>query len=83
MLDYAAIRTRKDRARVRVNLMSMLIRGLRDNKVNVIVLNDVPPGHGLHVITEDVGFTRAIVGLTIRDLTGRTSDHPYITFSGR
>ena len=56
---------------------------IEEHKVNVIVLKDVPPVHGQHVDTEDVGFTRPIVGLTIHILTGRTSDHPSITFSGR
>jgi predicted nucleotidyltransferase len=32
LLDYAAIRTRKDRARFRVELMSTLIHELTDNK---------------------------------------------------
>lgn len=51
LLDRARLPTSRDRGEVRIQLTSELIHALSDNDVDLIVLNDVPPGLGRHVVT--------------------------------
>ena len=52
LLDRARFPTRGQRAGERVRLSSELIHVLGNNDVDLVILNDVPPGLGRHAVTE-------------------------------
>ena len=54
LLDRACFPSREQRAGERVRLSSELIHVLGNNEVDLVLLNDVPPGLGRHAITEGV-----------------------------
>ncbi|MBI4538352.1 MAG: nucleotidyltransferase domain-containing protein [Gemmatimonadetes bacterium] len=54
LLDRGTFGTRHERARERERLGSELIHACGANEVDVIVLNDVPPLLGRHVVTKGV-----------------------------
>lgn len=51
LLPYGSLRTAKERFEVRVQLTSWLIGTLHNNNVDLVVLNDVPPTLGRHIVT--------------------------------
>jgi len=51
LLDPRRYPTRKERAQVRVSLSSDLIHALRDNHVDLVVLNDAPPALSKRIVT--------------------------------
>lgn len=54
LLDRACFPSREQRADERVRLTAELIHALARNDVDLVVLNDVPPGLGRHAITAGV-----------------------------
>lgn len=54
LLDRNAMPTRAQRGDARVRLTSDIISVLHRNDVDLVILNDVPPGLGRHVITEGI-----------------------------
>ena len=54
LLDRACFPSREQRAEERVRLTAELIHVLGNNEVDLVLLNDVPPGLGRHAITEGV-----------------------------
>ena len=52
LLDRACFPSREQRAGERVRLSSELIHVLGNNDVDLVILNDVPPGLGRHAVTE-------------------------------
>ena len=54
LLDRACFPSRAQRAEERVRLTSELIHALGNNDVDLVLLNDVPPGLGRHAITAGV-----------------------------
>ena len=54
LLDRACFPLREQRAEERVRLTGELIHVLGNNDVDLVMLNDVPPGLGRHAITEGV-----------------------------
>jgi len=51
LLDPAVYPDRKSRSQVRLSLASELIHALRDNHVDLVILNDSPPGLGRKIVT--------------------------------
>ena len=54
LLDRASFPSRQQRAEERVRLTAELIHVLGKNDVDLVILNDVPPGLGRHAITEGI-----------------------------
>jgi predicted nucleotidyltransferase len=52
LLDRERLRTRAERFDMRVQLTSSLIAALHFNEIDVVVLNDAPPGLARHVALE-------------------------------
>lgn len=51
LLDPVAFPDRKSRSQLRLGLASDLIHALRDNHVDVVILNDAPPTLGKRIVT--------------------------------
>ena len=51
LVDPAAYPDRRSRSQLRLRLASELIHALRDNHVDLLVLNDSPPGLGKKIVT--------------------------------
>lgn len=51
LLDPGVYPDRKSRSQVRLSLASELIHALRDNHVDLVILNDSPPGLGRKIVT--------------------------------
>ncbi len=51
LLDPAFYPDRKVRSQLRLSLASELIHALRDNHVDLVILNDAPPGLGKKIVT--------------------------------
>ena len=54
LLDRASFPSREQRAGERVRLTAELIHVLRNNDVDLVILNDVPPGLGRHAVREGI-----------------------------
>ena len=54
LLDRARFPSRQQRSGERVRLTAELIHVLRNNDVDLVILNDVPPGLGRHAVTEGI-----------------------------
>ena len=54
LLDRACFPSREQRAEERVRLTAELIHVLRNNDVDLVILNDVPPGLGRHAVREGI-----------------------------
>ncbi|MCY3761978.1 MAG: nucleotidyltransferase domain-containing protein [Gemmatimonadetes bacterium] len=54
LLDRASFPSREQRSGERVRLTAELIHVLRNNDVDLVILNDVPPGLGRHAVTEGI-----------------------------
>ena len=54
LLDRASFPCREQRTGERVQLTAELIHVLGNNDVDLVILNDVPPGLGRHAVTEGV-----------------------------
>ena len=52
LLDRACFPSREQRSGERVRLTAELIHVLGNNDVDLVILNDVPPGLGRHAVTE-------------------------------
>jgi len=52
LLDRAAYPERMQRAKLRVRLAADLIAALATNEVDVVVLNDLPPGFACHIVLD-------------------------------
>ena len=52
LLDRQQLETPADRFAMRIRLTSSLIAALHRNEIDVVVLNDVPPGLARHVAVE-------------------------------
>ena len=56
LLDPESYPERKERSHLRVSLASNLIHALRDNHVDLVVLNDAPPHLGRQIVTDWIRF---------------------------